>query len=58
MQFRSDDLTFNGVGHGQICCNTPVDIPFSVSTAIKNQIQVVKIGLNYRFNWGKAPVAY
>ena len=60
MQFKSDDLTFAGNGQGCVlsCDIATFNEPFSVNTTIKNQIQVVKIGLNYRFNWGKAPVAY
>ena len=36
----------------------PVGFPFSavVDTNIRQNIHLVKVGLNYRFDWGKAPV--
>jgi opacity protein-like surface antigen len=44
LNFGSRELAFNGTFGGD---------PISFSTTVKDQIHEVKIGLNYRFGWGR-----
>jgi opacity protein-like surface antigen len=65
--FGSRDVTLNGSATAS--CVGPCRLPeievgadptktfaFSRTFSINENIQVIKLGLNYRFNWGKAPV--
>ncbi len=60
--FGSRNVTLNGSAtascEGELCQLRDPTFAFSRTFSINENIQVIKLGLNYRFNWGKgkAPV--
>jgi len=57
--FGSRNVTLNGSAtascEGELCQLRDPTFAFSRTFSINENIQVIKLGLNYRFNWGKAP---
>ena len=50
MDFRSKDFTF-------VASIPEEEISLNFGTSIHERVHLIKAGLNYRFEWGKAPVA-